>query len=54
MPLMNLGNLGRVRSLKAEAGAQKEFDELLNSARLRLKDVQMKGLNDVAGNSPWK
>lgn len=45
MPLKNLDNLVKVRSLKAEPGAQKEFDGLLNSARLRLKDAQIKGLS---------
>lgn len=45
MPLKNLDNLVKIRSLKAELGAQKEFDGLLNSARLRLKDAQIGGLS---------
>lgn len=40
MPLPNLDNLVKVRSLKAEPGAQKEFDGLLRSAALRLADAQ--------------
>ena len=44
MPLKNLDNLVKVRSLKAEPGAQKEFDGLLKSARVRLADAQNKGL----------
>lgn len=45
MPLKNLDNLVKVRSLKAEPGAQKEFDGLLKSARVRLADAQNKGLS---------
>lgn len=45
MPLKNLDNLVKVRSLKAERGAQKEFDGLLRSARVRLADAQANGLS---------
>lgn len=45
MPLKNLDNLVKVRSLKAEPGAQKEFDGLLKSAKIRLADAQNKGLS---------
>lgn len=45
MPLENLDNLVKVRSLKAEPGAQKEFDGLLKSAKVRLTDAQSKGLS---------
>lgn len=39
MSLPNLDNLVRVRSLKAEPPAQREFDGLLRSAAIRLKDA---------------
>lgn len=39
MPLPNLDNLVKVRSLKPEPAAQAEFDGLLRSARIRLDDA---------------
>jgi hypothetical protein len=40
MSLKNLDNLVKVRSLKAEPGAQKEFEGLQRSAKVRLIDAQ--------------
>lgn len=40
MALPELDNLVRIGSLKAEAGTQGEFDGLLRSGSVRLKDAQ--------------
>lgn len=45
MPRSELGNLVRVRQLKAEPGTQVEFDGLLRSGAARLKDAQNPALN---------
>lgn len=39
MPSPNLDNLVKIRSLKAEPPAQREFDGLVRSAAIRLKDA---------------
>jgi hypothetical protein len=45
MSLKNLDNLVKARSLKAEPGAQREFDGLLKSAKARLADAQNEALS---------
>ena len=45
MPLKNLDNLVKIGTLKAEPGAQKEFEGLLKSAKIRLTDAANKSLS---------
>ena len=46
MTLENLDNLVKVKQLKAEPPDQQEFDGMVSSARLRLKDSKLEGLSD--------
>jgi len=41
MSLEKLDNLVRINQLKAEPADQNEFDGMVNSARLRLRDSQI-------------
>ena len=45
MSLKNFDNLVKIGKLKAEPGAQQEFDGLLKSAKVRLADAQRKSLS---------
>lgn len=45
MTLRNLDNLVKIGKLKVEPSAQKEFDGLLKSARVRLTDAQNENLS---------
>ncbi len=50
MTLENLDNLVKIQKLKIETADQKEFDGMLNSAKVRLKDAQLKGLSEESHN----
>lgn len=45
MPLPELDNLVRIQKLKAEASTQSEFDGLVKSGLVRLKDAQQSSLS---------
>lgn len=45
MPLPELDNLVRIQKLKAEASTQSEFDGLVKSGLVRLKDAQQPSLS---------
>ncbi len=46
MTLENLDNLVKVKQLKVEPPDQNEFDSMVNSAKSRLQDSQVKGLSE--------
>ncbi len=45
MPLPELDNLARIGKLKAEPGTQSEFDGLVRSGNVRLRDAQSKAIS---------
>ena len=46
MTSKRLGNLVKIKKLKAEAPDQKEFEGMVNSAKRRLMDAQVEGLSE--------
>ena len=46
MSLEKLDNLVKINQLKEEPPDQKEFDEMVASAKRRLQDAQIEGLSD--------
>jgi len=46
MALEKLDNLVKIKQLKKEPPDQNEFDGMVNSAKRRLQDAQVKGLSE--------